>query len=79
MAEPAAGVYDGAEFLTGFLSEGDDMRPSSWGATLALLFGAAVALAGDGLKSGPQPGDRTGAFDVQDVTGPNKGKTLCYV
>ncbi len=26
-----------------------------------------------------QVGDATPAFDVVDVTGPNKGKQLCYV
>jgi len=26
-----------------------------------------------------QVGDTTPAFDVVDVTGPNKGKQLCYV
>jgi len=26
-----------------------------------------------------QVGDSTPAFDVVDVTGPNKGKQLCYV
>ena len=32
----------------------------------------------DVLKSGLQPGDKTFAFHVQDVTGPRAGKTLCY-
>ena len=30
------------------------------------------------IKSGLQPGDKTFAFHVQDVTGPRAGKTLCY-
>ena len=33
---------------------------------------------GEAVKSGLQPGDKTYAFQVQDVTGPRKGKTLCY-
>jgi hypothetical protein len=37
----------------------------------------APALAGD--KSGPKVGSMVQKFEVQDVTGPNKGKTLCYV
>jgi hypothetical protein len=49
------------------------------GALLGAVALVGAAVAGEGLKSGPQPGDRTSAFDVQDVTGPNKGKTLCYV
>ncbi len=42
-----------------------------------LLASVAVpAFAGDtGLKEG----DKTAAFQVNDVTGPNKGKQLCYV
>lgn len=53
--------------------------------TLPLLAAAAIALAAgatvaaDALKSGPQPGEKTPAFDVLDVSGPNKGKELCYV
>lgn len=43
----------------------------------AVLLTASVAWAGD-LKSGLQPGDSAGAFNVTDVTGPNKGKSLCY-
>jgi len=31
------------------------------------------------LTSGFQVGQRTPPFDVVDVTGPNKGKQLCYV
>ena len=30
------------------------------------------------IKSGLQPGDKTFAFHVQDVSGPRAGKTLCY-
>lgn len=36
-----------------------------------------VAFAGD-LESGLKVGDRPGAFNVKDVTGPNAGKSLCY-
>ena len=32
----------------------------------------------EAVKSGLQPGDKTFAFHVQDVTGPRAGKTLCY-
>jgi hypothetical protein len=34
--------------------------------------------AGDAVKSGLSVGDFATPFDVDDVTGPNKGKTLCY-
>lgn len=30
------------------------------------------------LRSGLQPGDKAGAFNVLDVTGPRKGNSLCY-
>lgn len=49
------------------------------GGVFALALLVAGAFAGEPLKSGPQPGDTPSAFDVEDVTGPNKGKTLCYV
>ncbi len=32
----------------------------------------------DEIKSGLQPGEPAGAFNVLDVTGPNQGKSLCY-
>jgi hypothetical protein len=31
------------------------------------------------LKSGYQVGETTSPFDIADITGPNKGKQLCYV
>jgi hypothetical protein len=34
--------------------------------------------AGDAVKSGLEPGSSVNPFDVEDITGPNKGKTLCY-
>jgi hypothetical protein len=34
--------------------------------------------AGDVVQSGLKPGEFASPFDVDDVTGPNKGKTLCY-
>jgi hypothetical protein len=54
------------------------------GALLALGSLALPALyAGDekasSMASGFQVGERTPPFDVVDVSGPNKGKQLCYV
>lgn len=40
-----------------------------------LIFAAGAAAE---VKSGLQPGDRAGAYNVKDITGPNKGKSLCY-
>jgi hypothetical protein len=45
-------------------------------ALLAVSFGALAARAD--LESGPKVGDKAGAFQVKDCTGPAKGKSLCY-
>jgi hypothetical protein len=37
-----------------------------------------TGLAGDAIQSGLKPGDFVSPFDVEDITGPNRGKTLCY-
>ena len=37
-----------------------------------------TSLAGDAVQSGLKPGDLVSPFDVADITGPNKGTTLCY-
>ena len=50
--------------------------------TVIAAFGASSALAGGGedkFKSGLQPGDSTSPFQCRDITGPNKGKSLCYI
>ena len=45
----------------------------------ALLVATIVAPAAAAeLESGLQVGDRAGAFNVKDCTGPSKGKSLCY-
>ena len=49
-------------------------------ALLALALLPAFLLpvfAGD--SSGPKVGSAIHKFEVADITGPNKGKTLCYV
>ena len=50
------------------------LRPSL-GLLVACLPAIAVA---EGIESGLQVGDKAGAFSVKDVTGPRKGKSLCY-
>jgi len=48
---------------------------------LGLLIAAAATLgvsAFAAVESGLKPGTTPGAFQVVDVTGPNKGKQLCY-
>ncbi|MGO9466572.1 MAG: hypothetical protein ACLQVF_20720 [Isosphaeraceae bacterium] len=37
-----------------------------------------TSFAGDAVQSGLMPGESVNAFNVDDVTGPNKGTTLCY-
>jgi hypothetical protein len=37
-----------------------------------------TCLAGDAVQSGLKAGESVSPFDVDDITGPNKGKTLCY-
>ncbi len=37
-----------------------------------------TGLAGDAVKSGLGIGESVNAFNVDDITGPNKGRTLCY-
>jgi hypothetical protein len=34
--------------------------------------------AGDPVQSGLKPGESVNPFNVDDITGPNKGTTLCY-
>jgi hypothetical protein len=59
------------------------MRTSiAWGA-LALVaaacwVGTTIGADTPGLKSGLQVGNYAQPFDVEDVTGPNQGLTLCY-
>ena len=50
-----------------------------FGVSLAVLVAcsATMVTAGD-IVSGLQVGDRAGAFNVKDVTGPRKGTSLCY-
>ena len=37
-----------------------------------------TGFAGDSVKSGLSIGESVSPFDVDDVTGPNKGTSLCY-
>jgi hypothetical protein len=42
-----------------------------------MLLAAGIAVAGE-VKSGLAAGDSPAAFNVKDITGPSKGKSLCY-
>lgn len=49
-------------------------------AVVVSAFVVGTARAGDaaGVKSGLAVGEHAMPFDVHDITGPNKGNTLCY-
>ncbi len=44
----------------------------------AFIVATSGVFAGEKVKSGLQLGESAGAFNVLDITGPNKGKKLCY-
>jgi hypothetical protein len=44
----------------------------------AFVVGTSVARDAADLTSGLQVGEFANPFDVQDITGPNKGTSLCY-
>jgi hypothetical protein len=44
----------------------------------AVLAVAGVAVAADAVKSGLGVGESPSPFNVKDITGPNKGTSLCY-
>lgn len=44
-------------------------------ASIALM---GTSRAGDPVESGLKVGESVSPFLVDDITGPNKGKTLCY-
>lgn len=49
-------------------------------AGIAAAFVAVVCLVAQAaeLQSGLKPGEKVGAYNVKDITGPNAGKSLCY-
>ena len=56
------------------------MRRTGWALAAAAVVGAgAVAAMAEAVRSGLQAGEGTPAFNVVDVSGPAKGKQLCYV
>ncbi len=44
----------------------------------SIVLVGASSYAGDAVPSGLKPGEIVNPFDVEDITGPNKGTTLCY-
>jgi hypothetical protein len=49
-----------------------------WMPSIALAVAVAGIVVAADLQSGLQIGDACGPFNVKDITGPNKGKSLCY-
>jgi hypothetical protein len=46
--------------------------------SLSVVALLCVAVQAAELVSGLKPGDKVGAYNVKDITGPNAGKSLCY-
>ena len=46
--------------------------------SIALAVAVSGVVVAADLQSGLQVGEHAGAFNVKDITGPNKGKSLCY-
>ena len=49
-----------------------------WMPSIAVAVAVAGVAIAAGVQSGLQVGEHAGAFNVKDITGPNKGKSLCY-
>jgi hypothetical protein len=47
-------------------------------AVVASIVLVGASLAGDAVQSGLKPGESVNPFQVDDITGPNKGTSLCY-
>lgn len=50
----------------------------STSAVVVSIVMVGTGLAGDVVQSGLKVGEPVNAFLVDDITGPNKGTTLCY-
>ena len=51
---------------------------ASLSAVVVSIVVVGTSLAGEAVQSGLKAGEFAVPFDVDDITGPNKGKTLCY-
>ncbi|WP_435009221.1 hypothetical protein P12x_000472 [Tundrisphaera lichenicola] len=47
-------------------------------AVVASIVMVGTCYAGEPVKSGQKVGESVSPFDVDDITGPNQGSTLCY-
>ncbi|RMG32195.1 MAG: hypothetical protein D6725_18190, partial [Planctomycetota bacterium] len=55
---------------------GTTMRRAVVPSMAVLLFAAGIVMAK--VESGLKVGEKAGAFNVKDCTGPAKGRSLCY-
>ena len=53
-------------------------RATSTSAVVVAIVMMGTCLAGDAVQSGLKVGESVNPFNVDDITGPNKGTTLCY-
>jgi hypothetical protein len=53
-------------------------RATSTSLVVVAIVMMGTCLAGDAVKSGLEVGESVNQFNVDDITGPNKGTTLCY-
>ena len=51
---------------------------SGLSAVVVSIVMVGTSFAGDPVQSGQALGEPVSPFDVEDITGPNKGTTLCY-
>ena len=49
-----------------------------WMPSIALAVAVAGVVIAADVQSGLAVGEHAGAFNVKDITGPNKPKSLCY-
>jgi len=53
-------------------------RTRSISAVVVSIVVVGTSIAGDAVQSGLKVGEFVNAFQVDDITGPNKGTSLCY-
>src|SRR5260221_12373855 len=78
--QPGAGVLNRQQCRSPVSSRKEitSMKKFSGIAAACLLTLAGVTFAAEERKSGLPVGEQVPAFNVRDITGPSKGKTLCY-
>jgi hypothetical protein len=53
-------------------------RAKGTSAVVVAIVMMGTCLAGDAVQSGLKVGESVNPFNVDDITGPNEGTTLCY-